>query len=277
MTVVALAGAKGSPGVTTAALALGAVWPRRVLLVECDPAGGDLSSRFLLNPTPGLLSLGSAARRQLAPADLWEHRQVLPGGLEVLLGPVTAEQGAALGHLWAEFPKALASLGADVLADCGRLQPGSPIQPLLRRADRVLLLARPTREGVAQLDNRLHTLSELGVRPLVVLLGERPYRPAEVAAALADRPGPDVEVLGALAADGRAAAQLRGDGGRARGLGRSLLIRSARMLVERLGLGPAIPLPAPPPTGASVRDATATHGAGAPSANGGSPVARTDL
>jgi hypothetical protein len=42
MALIALAADKGSPGVTTAAVALAAVWPRRVRLAETDPAGGDL-------------------------------------------------------------------------------------------------------------------------------------------------------------------------------------------------------------------------------------------
>ncbi|HZD68787.1 MAG TPA: hypothetical protein VFA45_07675, partial [Actinomycetes bacterium] len=63
MSVIALAAGKGSRGVTTAALALAATWPapRRVLLAECDPAGGSLAVRFRLRPTPGLVSLGSVA------------------------------------------------------------------------------------------------------------------------------------------------------------------------------------------------------------------------
>ena len=47
MTLVALASLKSSPGTTTAALALCQVWPRarRVILIEADPAGGDIAAR----------------------------------------------------------------------------------------------------------------------------------------------------------------------------------------------------------------------------------------
>jgi len=41
--LIAVAADKGAPGVTTACIALAAVWPRQVLLAECDPAGGDLA------------------------------------------------------------------------------------------------------------------------------------------------------------------------------------------------------------------------------------------
>ena len=46
MSLVALAADKGSPGVTTAAVALAAVWPRPALVAECDPSGGDLAMRL---------------------------------------------------------------------------------------------------------------------------------------------------------------------------------------------------------------------------------------
>jgi len=42
MALIAIAADKGSPGVTTTSVALAAVWPRPVLLAECDPSGGDL-------------------------------------------------------------------------------------------------------------------------------------------------------------------------------------------------------------------------------------------
>ena len=69
MSLVALVSAKGSPGVTTTALALAGTWPenRRVLLAELDPAGGDLAPRFGLHADPGVVQLGSAFRRKRQP------------------------------------------------------------------------------------------------------------------------------------------------------------------------------------------------------------------
>jgi MinD-like ATPase involved in chromosome partitioning or flagellar assembly len=235
MSVIALAAGKGSRGVTTAAMALAAEWPtpRRVLLAECDPAGGSLAVRFGLRPTPGLVSLGSVGRRSLGSEDVWEHVQYLPGGeLGVLVAPAWAEQAMALGRLWSTLPQALAGLDADVLVDCGRLTLGSPVGPLLRAADLVLLVCTPTPEGVHQLQGRIQALGSQGVRPRVLLVGERPYGVQEVQALLdADTP---VDVVGALAHDERAAALLGGQPGTERRFARSLLMRSAREIVERL-------------------------------------------
>ncbi|MCP9979875.1 hypothetical protein [Actinomadura madurae] len=92
MALIALAADKGAPGVTTAAVALGAVWPRPVLVAECDQAGGDLVYRLpaaspadgdgdggMLNPSRGLLSLAATARRGLRPDQIAEHCQRLAG------------------------------------------------------------------------------------------------------------------------------------------------------------------------------------------------------
>src|ERR1700716_52006 len=85
MALIAIAADKGSPGVPTACVALAAVWPRRVLLAETDPAGGDLVYRSaaahggVLDPNTGLLSLAATARRGLAAEQLWDHAQPLSG------------------------------------------------------------------------------------------------------------------------------------------------------------------------------------------------------
>ena len=48
--LVAVCSVKGSPGVTTFCMALAAQWPAqtRCVLLECDPSGGDLATRFAL-------------------------------------------------------------------------------------------------------------------------------------------------------------------------------------------------------------------------------------
>jgi MinD-like ATPase involved in chromosome partitioning or flagellar assembly len=235
MSVIALASAKGAPGVTTAAVALGAVWPRRALVVEADPAGGDLAARFHLPPEPNLLSLGILARRgQLGAEELWAHTQRLPRGLEMLAGVRAAEQARALGRLWSLLPGALSELDADALVDCGRLAPATLAEDIIRAADVALLLCRPTVEGVLHVGDRLEALGRLGVAAEVVLLGERPFDRAKVQGALAAN-GITARVRGVLADDARAAGMLTGQAGSERWLQRvSPLIRSARGLADDL-------------------------------------------
>jgi MinD-like ATPase involved in chromosome partitioning or flagellar assembly len=231
--MVALASAKGSPGVTTALVALAGVWPRPVLVAECDPNGGDLAARFGLPPTPGLVSLASTARHGLGSERVWAHTQRLPGGLAALLGVQVSEQAEALGPLWPQLAGALASLEVDVLVDAGQLSHGSPVLEVLERADLVVLLARPTVEGVTHVVARLARLEQRGLAPVVVLVGEHPYSRRAVEATLRAE-GLRARVLGVLVDDPRAAAGLGGRSGATVGLARSALVRSARQLTSSI-------------------------------------------
>ena len=252
MGLVVLAADKGAPGVTTAAVALAAVWPRPVLLAECDQAGGDLVYRLpaegggMLNPARGVLSLAATARRGLRADQVWEHTQRLVGGLDVLVGLTNAEQAQGLTWLWSPLGRAFAGLpGADVVADCGRLGAGSAVTDLLREASTILLFTRPTLEHVAHLRERIGSLAaELGGHAappigIVVVADPREYRASitEVGRIISHAKLP-ATVLGGFALDPKGAEMLSGRGawqaqwgGR---LDRSLLIRSARQIAGGL-------------------------------------------
>ena len=148
MALLPLCSVKGAPGVTTAACALGAVWPRErptPIVVECDPAGGDLAARFGLEVTPGVVSLTVALEREpdvAAAADrnpLLEHAQQLRGGLHVVVAPTSPEEMRLPLDRLAEDLSILAHAGCDVIADCGRLESWgarerTPIARLIQRA-----------------------------------------------------------------------------------------------------------------------------------------------
>ncbi|NUT52514.1 MAG: chromosome partitioning protein [Saccharothrix sp.] len=181
---------KGSPGATTLAVALAARWPApaRALVVETDPSGGDLGLRFSLSSTPGLVSLAAAARRG-GDADLvWGHTQQLPGGLPVISAPPDADQAcAALAALAPDPPGGLGVLRAAanqpptvVIADCGRVDPGSPALPIVRSSDAVVLLSRAHADDLAHLPRRLPTVARWSPNPVLLLVGEG-YSTAEVA------------------------------------------------------------------------------------------------
>ena len=248
--LIAVAADKGAPGVTTTAVALAAVWPRPVLLAECDPAGGDLVYRLpgeggdRLDPRRGLLSLAVAARRDLQPSQLWAHAQKLRGGLDVLLGVTSAEQGAGLEPLWGPVGGVLAGLPqADVIADCGRLGPDGAYYDLLAHAAAVVLVTRPSLGEVVRLRDRAAAVS-LAVRQrggqdarvgVLVVADHRVFSRAlaEVGQVLGA-----VSMLGGIAFEPRSAELLRGEwGGR---LDKSLLIRTAREVAGQLAGPPAV-------------------------------------
>lgn len=186
MALVALCSAKGSPGTTTSALALAAMWPRAVVLADCDPAGGDVALRLPgpdgapLDADRGLLSLAAVARRGLQPDDLATHLQQVVGGLDVLVGLGSAEQAAGLDPVWPVLGSMLARLpGTDVLVDVGRIGPGAATLALLRSAALVVVVARPevaslfhARERLGALGSSLRSASIDHVRTAVLLVSD---------------------------------------------------------------------------------------------------------
>ncbi len=250
MGYIAFASAKGSPGVTTAVAALAATWPadRGLLVAELDPAGGDLAVRYDLPAEPGLVTLAAAARRDLDAATLFAHTQPLPGAVgadhatrRILPAPVAVDQASAsLAALRGRLSGVLASAGIDVLVDCGRLDPGSPVQRLATEADLLVVVARPVVAEVHHLAARLDGLEPRGLS--LLLVGDRPYSVEEVAEAVGASP------LGTLPADARAAAALTvGDPHAVRVVRRSGLLRGALAIAERLAFWLAPPPPSPPP------------------------------
>jgi hypothetical protein len=231
---VAFAAARSSPGVTTAMLACASVWPGRVLLVEASEEGGALAARFGLPVEPGLTTLAAASRHTSngeRPAGLLgEHVQPLPGTerIDALVGPTSLEPAQALLRTVAgRLAGMLDDVEADVLIDAGRL-PAAPLAgPLLEGADRLVLVVRPRLEELTALAHRLPHLTGFGPPLEVLLVGESPYGPREVAATL------KIPVLGVLAHDPDAAEALAATGP-LRGLARSALLRSASGIVDAL-------------------------------------------
>lgn len=212
--LIAIASLKNAPGVTTWSLAMAARWPHpmRPVLVECDPSGGSIAARFRLAPNPGLASLTAAARRDATPNLLWSHLQLLPGGLPVVCAPAGAQFArAALATLLSSRPTSPLQTAATVpntvvIADCGRLDPGSPATAIAREADHVLLLARPRMDDLGHLAAGLAMVDLWALRPHLVLVGPG-YSAAEVARELG------MPVAACIPHDPRGAHALTGDAG----------------------------------------------------------------
>jgi hypothetical protein len=245
--LLAVAADKGSPGVTTTALSLAAIWPRRCVLAELDPFGGDIAYRLRgprgvpLSPDTGLITLAVGSRRAGSPDQLFEHVQRLDGGLEVLLGLSSGDQAGGMSGLWGPLATVLdRTPGVDVVADCGRLYSGAPTLDVLRNAGGVLLVCRPTIDGVAHLRARLaHLTGELrsgtpdGVPLFVVVItaARDDKSAAEIDLVLRQSKIP-ATVVGRIGYDPAGAGMITGEWvGR---LDKSLLIRSAREVAGKL-------------------------------------------
>lgn len=226
MALLAATYVKGRPGVTTTALGLAAVAPEPVgaVMVECDPAGGDLIYRHRLAAVPSVVDLAAAARGTACPPDVFAAatQQVMlrEATVPVVVAPAGgAQTRAALPELTGVGRAVLAAPGRTVVADCGRVVPGSPVWPLLRLAEVVLVVARARTDELAHVREHMGELVDVGAGRVVVLLAAGGVYPAvDVADMLCRYVGEElardpqsVAVFGPLPHDRRAAAVLGGD------------------------------------------------------------------
>jgi hypothetical protein len=152
---------------------------------------------------------------------------------------VSADQArSALGMLTG-LAGTLGMLDADVLVDCGRLDPAASGLGVFECADRVVLAARPRLADLHALATWREANPIDSERVALVLVGDGPYPDAEIAEALG------VEVLGRVPWDPEAAGALVSVPASAREIRLSPLVRAARSLADRLaremaGVPPAV-------------------------------------
>jgi hypothetical protein len=243
--LVAVASAKGSPGVSTTCLGLAATWPHgwHPVMVEADASGGDVGVWYGLDAEPGLVGLAAASRRTGRSDLVWEHAQQLPGGLPVVIAPAGADQASAavdvlsgcpdLGFLTSAAPRpdpdpddgpaeartdgGAAAVGAGravVVVDVGRLPSRvsrtAGVGRVLVAADVVLLVTGTDAAGVVHAAAAAETLNGLGpvdepVGRVRLLLADRGPYRPEEVTAALGLP-----VAGVLPKDARTAAALAG-------------------------------------------------------------------
>jgi len=230
--IFALVSPGGSPGVTTAALALALSWPHHVIVAECDPGGGSVLAGTLGGYVPAGFALVEHAieagrnpaaaaadlATQLVPLDADKIRLVLPG----LTDP---RQAVGLAPAWPAVAATFAAQNCDVIADCGRLDAGQG-QPLavLAAASMVAVVLRPTLRQAWAARPRIEMLRQLlGSTRQVALLVTGPgrYPAKEMTSALG------VPVIAVLPDDASSAAVLS-DGEQRRRFASGDLMTAAR-------------------------------------------------
>jgi MinD-like ATPase involved in chromosome partitioning or flagellar assembly len=239
---IALVSAKGSPGVTTTALLLAAVWPGGATLLEADPAGGDLRTQFSdptgqpLRADRGVVSLLTAQAHDDVDDlidELTAHSQLLPGGLPVVLGPSNASQVEALRPQWSQLAHALrrhATVQHVVVIDAGRLGDPSSLAltlPLLRTCAATIVVARGTVTSLSHARDLLGLLSRVGIPTRLLLIAD-----ARDSLDVADAVGLTPGRLHVLPDDPISAAALTGPWNRK--LDRSQLLTAARQIASSL-------------------------------------------
>ena len=193
MSLVTVGSVKGAPGVTTLSLLVATELGRRiesrrprVVLVECDTSGGDLAPRLGLPGLPGIATLALAARRGLSTDLVLEHSQAVPGAPHVglLAGVAGPEQGAAIGWLLGQLGRVLAAHELVAIVDTGRIRVDDPMAVELAHEALVsLLVSRSDPGSVLHLRVAADASRDRGFDPELVVIGDRPYSPSEVARA----------------------------------------------------------------------------------------------
>jgi hypothetical protein len=234
MTVVSFLSVKGAPGVTTLCCLVGGTWPahRSVMVVECDPSGGDLATRFGLSARCGWPTLATSARREGGGATIAPHLQQLPGGLDVLVGtrpsdlpPAQSAEVSLLSRTWSAPDDPW-----DALVDLGRLRQGDDdSRAWLHRSDSVVVVTGSDAASVVQVRERAPALRSLYEDRLgLVVIGSGPHQSVEIEAFTG------IRLFGELPSDPVAAGIACGTAGGGRRLMRSLLVASVSRLSMHL-------------------------------------------
>jgi len=239
MAICTLISPGGSPGCTTATLALALAWPRPVIVAECDPGGGDILAGLFaghLQAPRGLLGVAFEAGRGPAAIAAELSTQLVPldksGQRRFLAGISDPRQALGLSPVWPAISAGLASQDADVLADCGRFDAGAS-QPLSLLADAamIIMVLRPTLRQVARARPRIDMAAQIAGgrdRLGLLLVGDKGVPKADIVRSL------EVPVLGTLPQDDRTARVLSDGEGQRTGLDRRPLMRAARITGQAL-------------------------------------------
>lgn len=204
--LIALVSGKGSPGASTAALALAMKWPRPALLVELDPRGGEVRLGYgqgIRTDGRGLVLLQDENRGSLS-SRLWEEVLALGGYPDRFWLPGVEAPRQARSLDWARLADLFSEsggLGVDVIADCGSYWTERPPRAVWQAAALVALVIRPSVTGVRAAANAAAALTidletgGLGVERLVGLTvgggsDIAPYPVKDVRDALPDLPIP---------------------------------------------------------------------------------------
>jgi hypothetical protein len=262
--IIALVAGKGSPGVTSSALALTFTWPlraadlgkapARVLMVEMDGAGSSAGPGYLrgeIDQNIGMTSvlaggpngMGSRIQKNVLVLDGTPRRYLLLG----LSGP---RQMAAAKPSWPVLAAELHAMSeahppADILLDMGRFGAAAEPTTLLQETDLILVVCRSSLAsigGAVQAIRYIESWQEVAglSTPIACLLvGDRqPYPRSQIAASLG------VPVVGALGWDPQAAAVFAEGAAPGRGFRRGPLMRSAAAAASAV-MDLAIAQPAP--------------------------------
>lgn len=193
MAIVAVAG----DACTTTSVALAASWSTAddVVMVEADPSGGDLAAWFDMPVAPSLSTVVTSVLDGAWP-DVERHTRLADNGIRLIPAPASAAEAArAVTESARTLVPILATLRSPiVVADTGRLGPGSSEQPFLAAAAVTVIVHRQApqsaRAAAVRLQRLTDQLQRFAATPTVVaVIGGAPYGLDEIERFIHDATG----------------------------------------------------------------------------------------
>jgi len=196
MSLYAICAVRSLPGVTSVAAGLAVTWPQeRRFVAECDPSGGDLAEWFARSDAVGLRTFLTNTRSAADSVPITSCLQDLfqPGrdfadvgfegsGLPALLGVLDPDRHERENSMMEDLARCLSAWDGDVIADVGRLAPMARGQEsMCRCAAMLIVLARPDVAHGRSLRTRMDLLRALNSDIRLVVVGDQPYSPRELA------------------------------------------------------------------------------------------------
>ncbi|MEV0538202.1 bacterial transcriptional activator domain-containing protein [Nocardia salmonicida] len=180
--LIAVAGLSPRAGTTTTTVALAHTWPgpEAALIVEADPAGGQLADMVGADSRLGLASLArrTSPGQRITPDLLAQHVQFLPGGEALLAAPPEHDPVRAVpaAELLTDPDADWRGLGVTVFADCGVPEVFSDPHPVIADADACLFILRAEHIDPEPAIARIRALARPDCpRGIVLIGGNRDY------------------------------------------------------------------------------------------------------
>ncbi|MEU8001624.1 hypothetical protein AB0B66_10725 [Catellatospora sp. NPDC049111] len=182
--LIVIGSLKNSPGASTLALALAATWPgdqSKPVLLEADPAGGQIGAHWKFFEIPGLWSLA----QDMSRGSDWrarEHAIRLPIGVDVVAGQ--ARDNGRAAQVAADRAGAIPTAEV-VIADVGRIERGGPCGGFLAAADHVIVVARPVEAELALVQGHADAVkAATGAKVWLATVGSGPFGNGEILSAV---------------------------------------------------------------------------------------------
>ncbi len=182
--MISVIGTKGSPGVTSGTLITASILQEvysECIVLEADPAGGDLALRFQMSLRPGLITL-TAERKEITKELIRAHLQIVNSNIKAMFGTQSFEQFILVEAIVKQIVNCFLSKENLMVIDLGRWVPCLEMtQLILEESDLVLLVVDCTPKGIVSARSILGSITSVATPNVALFItGNQMFDVAEV-------------------------------------------------------------------------------------------------